>query len=87
MQEDELDAVQWMPLEEYVKIPFIASRPLLAKISEQCVAHANGKYQGLVGQKMATGFSERQDLLLFGEAASLEGDPSDLWIGLGENQQ
>ena len=46
MQEDELVGARWMPLEEYVSMPFLTSRPLLAKISEKCVAYADGAYQG-----------------------------------------
>ena len=43
---------------------------------------------GLVGQKMATGSSERRDLLLFGEEASPldEGSPDDIWLGLGRGR-
>ncbi|GAB4824032.1 hypothetical protein N2152v2_011078 [Parachlorella kessleri] len=87
VQEDELVGAQWMPLEEYVDMPFTQSRPLLRKIAEKCLAYANGTYSGLVGRKLATGFSERQDLLLFGEAAS-DGDanPDDLWIGLSDER-
>ena len=42
--------------------------------------------RGLHGRKLATGFSARQDLLLFGEAADREGadqqSGEDAWIGL-----
>ena len=45
MQEDELVGVQWMPLEEYLAVPFTASRPLYRQIHAVCVAYANGTYR------------------------------------------
>ena len=147
MQEDELVGVQWMPLEEYLAVPFTATRPLYRQIHAVCVAYANGTYRcvcfgcgcggivsgwaaglhalwhsggrvpawghawqtfdgclthccfpvclccsthclsrGLAGRKLETGFSPRQDLLLFGEAAEQQGADQqaqeDAWIGL-----
>lgn len=86
MQEDELVGVQWMTLDEYVAIPFTATRPLFQKIHSTCLAYANGTYRGLHGRKLETGFSARQDLLLFGEAADRKGadlqSGKDAWIGL-----
>ena len=46
MQEDELVGVRWMPLDEYLAMPFTTSRPLLRKIAGQCAAYANGTYAG-----------------------------------------
>jgi hypothetical protein len=44
--------------------------------------------RGLQGRKLETGFSSRQDLLLFGEAPERAGAAKqageDTWIGLGE---
>jgi len=45
MQEDELVGLQWMPLEEYLAIPFQANRPLFQKIHAACVAYADGAYR------------------------------------------
>jgi hypothetical protein len=45
MQEDELVGVQWMPLEEYLAVPFTATRPLYRQIHAVCVAYANGTYR------------------------------------------
>ncbi|KAL4429161.1 hypothetical protein ABPG77_010140 [Micractinium sp. CCAP 211/92] len=87
MQEDELVGVQWMPLEDYFAIPFTATRPVFQKIHAACRAYADGTYRGLHGRKLETGFSQRQDLLLFGEAADRLGadkqSAEDAWIGLG----
>ncbi|KAI7844105.1 hypothetical protein COHA_002245 [Chlorella ohadii] len=86
MQEDELVGVRWMPLAEYLAIDFHASRPLLRQIQAACVAWADGTYRGLCGRKLEAGFSGRQDLLLFGEAADRTGADKlaerDMWIGL-----
>ncbi|PSC72444.1 Nudix hydrolase 8 [Micractinium conductrix] len=86
MQEDELVGVRWMPLEEYFAEPFTAARPLFKQIHAACRAYANGTYRGLHGRKLETGFSARQDLLLFGEAADRAGADEeggqDAWIGL-----
>lgn len=86
LQEDELVGVQWMPLEEYLAIPFHATRPLYNKIQSACLAYADGSYSGLRGRKLETGFSQRHDLLLFGEAAdrvnARQQSAEDAWIGL-----
>ena len=66
-QEDELDAVTWMPLEEYAAIPFYASRPLHKHIMECCLAYARGEYAGMAGIKLSNGFNGRSDLLVTGE--------------------
>lgn len=45
MQEDELVGVQWMPLEEYVAIPFMSSRPLFRQLHAVLQAYADGSYR------------------------------------------
>lgn len=84
-QEDEVEAAAWISLEEYTSIDFHLQRPLLKKIMERCSAWANGQYPGLGGYKMESGFSARQDLLLFGESAEEAAGAAgneDAWIGL-----
>jgi ADP-ribose pyrophosphatase YjhB (NUDIX family) len=89
-QEDEVEAAAWISLNEYTSMEFHLQRPLLKKIMERCTAYANGKYTGLGGYKLSFGFSERQDLLLFGEGAEEEAaaettkeeNNEDVWIGL-----
>jgi len=87
IQEDEIEAATWLPLQEYATSPFTQSRPLLKKIMERCVAYAKGRYSGLEGSKLASGFTEREDLLLFGESSGegvgeAPGSQEDAWIGL-----
>lgn len=67
MQEDELEAVAWMPLEEYAAVPFQSSRPILRQILDCCVAYAKGEYLGMTGMKLENGFNDRRDLLIHGE--------------------
>lgn len=82
-QEDEIEQASWISLEEYASIDFINSRPLLKKIMERCVAYAEGKYSGLSGAKLASGFSARDDLLLFGEESAMSADrEEEVWVGL-----
>lgn len=82
-QEDELEAVAWMPLEEFASNPFMTSRPLFKVIIDKCVAYADGNYAGLMGQKLVTGFEGqlKDQLLLFGEHTEVgegsEGGESD----------
>ena len=45
MQEDELVGVRWMPLDEYLAIPFTANRPLFQKIHATIRAYVNGTYR------------------------------------------
>ncbi|KAL4527793.1 hypothetical protein Ndes2526B_g08539 [Nannochloris sp. 'desiccata'] len=87
-QEDEVEAAAWISLEEYTSVEFHLQRPLLKKIMEKCTAYAKGQYSGLGGYKLSSGFSERQDLLLFGEGTEEEvtlaakEKNEDAWIGL-----
>ncbi|KAK9820304.1 hypothetical protein WJX72_008756 [[Myrmecia] bisecta] len=68
-QEDELEAVQWMPIEEYAAIPFTATRPLFKVIIDRCVAYSEGRFRGFRGQVLDNSFGGkvRHDLLVYGE--------------------
>eukprot|EP01023_Acetabularia_acetabulum_P050042 TRINITY_DN5379_c1_g1_i11.p1 TRINITY_DN5379_c1_g1~~TRINITY_DN5379_c1_g1_i11.p1 ORF type:complete len:280 (-),score=44.36 TRINITY_DN5379_c1_g1_i11:844-1683(-) len=67
-EEQEIVAVKWMPLEEYKQMDFLTQRPLMAKILEQCVAFAQGRFGGFKGARWAGGgaFRPREDFLLWG---------------------
>jgi hypothetical protein len=67
MQEDELAAVAWMPLEEYAAEPFQTSRPIWRQLVDCCVAYAKGEYSGMTGVKLGNGFNDRMDLLIHGD--------------------
>lgn len=81
-QEDEIADATWMPLEDYINIPFTTSRPLLAKLAERCVAWVQGRYKGLDGSKIQSGFTDRSDLLFFGESEDVMGRAEDAWMGV-----
>ena len=81
-QEDEIEDATWMLLEDYVNIPFTASRPLLAKLADLCVAWTEGKYKGLEGTKIRSGGADRQDLIFFGESEDTKSNTEDAWLGV-----
>ncbi|KAL6760913.1 NUDIX hydrolase domain-like protein [Haematococcus lacustris] len=45
-QEEELEAAQWMSLEDYAQQPFLKGVALYDKIRERCLAYAAGRYRG-----------------------------------------
>lgn len=71
LQEDELEAVTWMPLEEYSNLSFHQERPLLRQIAECCTAYAKGTYAGMQACKLNNGHKDpwpsREDLFVFGK--------------------
>ena len=71
LQEDELEAVTWMPLEEYSGLSFHQERPLLRQIAECCTAYAKGTYAGMQACKLSNGHMDpwpsREDLYVFGK--------------------
>ncbi len=70
IQEDELEAAAWMPLEEFEANSFMRSRPLWSKVLSLCTAWADGSYSGLPAHKLDNGFNGRDDLLIYGEPGS-----------------
>lgn len=84
-QESEIERCSWIPLDEFVGIEFMRSRPLYKQIMDTCYAYAQGRYRGLSGAKLASR-SEKEDLLLFSEHADLpspnQQDEGDRWIGM-----
>lgn len=62
----EVDAVKWMPLEDFHRNPFSATKPLYSKLIDQCIAYANGQYDGLKANNMASGWGDRVELLVCG---------------------
>lgn len=67
-QESEIDAVGWRTLEEFTNEPFFEGRPLFRAIMAACRRYAEGTYDGLRAIKLGHGLSDREDLLMFGEA-------------------
>ena len=64
-QESEIERCAWIPIEEFLNVEFMRSRPLYSQIMDTCAKYASGEYKGIPGAKLSAG-SDRQDLLLFG---------------------
>lgn len=84
-QESEIEACQWMPLEEFCRVEFMQSRPLYRQIMNTCYAYARGGYKGITGAKLAAN-SDREDLFMFGEeilqSQTHQDDQSSRWMGI-----
>eukprot|EP00884_Botryococcus_braunii_P009744 jgi/Botrbrau1/18771/Bobra.0386s0089.2 len=74
IQEDELEAATWMPLQEFADNSFMRSRPLWNRVLSLCVAWAEGRYPGMQAHKIDNGFNGREDLLIYGDCR----EPSSL---------
>jgi len=63
--ETEIEAVKWMPLQEFLNIEFMRDCPLYSKILDTCMAWADGEHDGLTAERLEAGVGmPRQDLLL-----------------------
>ncbi|RAL37901.1 hypothetical protein DM860_000595 [Cuscuta australis] len=74
IQEQEIEAAQWMPYEEYVSQPFIQQHEMLKQIAAVCSAKILGKYSGFSPVETVTGFSEKKSYLYLNKNAN--GDES-----------
>lgn len=59
MQEDELVGVRWMPLQEYLDVPFMASRPLFQQIHSTILQYVDGDYRYRHLMPIANGVARR----------------------------
>ncbi|GBG77027.1 hypothetical protein CBR_g23353 [Chara braunii] len=46
-QDSEIEAAQWMPLDEFLGQPFLQTRDMFMRMLMLCVAHLDGRYKGL----------------------------------------
>ncbi|GBF88517.1 nudix hydrolase [Raphidocelis subcapitata] len=76
----EIEAVRWMPLEEYVGQHFQRGVPLYEEMLDRCVAWAEGRYSGWRGAKLQAGMwgRERMDTLLWGRD---DGEAAEAGVG------
>jgi hypothetical protein len=81
LQEREIAAVKWMPIQEYTQQAYFQKLPAAYHtMLERCVAWAEGRYRGLTGRVFEGSASRpRRDLLLWGDvddgpAAAANGD-------------
>ncbi|XP_019188913.1 PREDICTED: nudix hydrolase 2-like isoform X2 [Ipomoea nil] len=63
IQEQEIEAAQWIPYEEYASQPFIQKHELLKYIANICSAKIQGKYSGFSAVSTVTGFSQKESYL------------------------
>eukprot|EP00877_Chromochloris_zofingiensis_P004212 jgi/Chrzof1/13792/Cz08g12180.t1 len=64
----EIEAVRWMPLQEYKQQFFMKDSPLYATMLDRCYAWAEGRYKGMKGHRLGSALSRpREDLLLWGD--------------------
>ncbi|XP_004293401.1 PREDICTED: nudix hydrolase 2-like [Fragaria vesca subsp. vesca] len=63
-QEQELEAAQWMPFEEYVAQPFVQTKEFLKYNADICRAKMEGEYSGLSPVTMTSSSGEKSYLYL-----------------------
>lgn len=56
IQESEIAAAKWMPLDEYFRLDYMSSDSLYFKMAEWGVQSLRGKYTGLIGEELPVGF-------------------------------
>ncbi|XP_072970003.1 nudix hydrolase 2-like isoform X1 [Typha angustifolia] len=62
-QELEIEAAQWMPIEEFLAQPFVQKHELLKYIVEVSLAKVDGSYAGFSPISIKSGFSDAQHFL------------------------
>ncbi|XP_073004231.1 nudix hydrolase 2-like isoform X2 [Typha latifolia] len=62
-QEIEIEAAQWMPIEEFLAQPFVQKHELLKYIVEVSLAKVDGSYAGFSPISIKSGFSDAQHFL------------------------
>ena len=65
--------VQWMPLEEFVKQPFIQEDHMFQKIMDICIQRLRKCYCGLTAHNVVSKFDGRQSTLYYNV-----GEPEDV---------
>ncbi|KAI9075432.1 hypothetical protein K1719_042609 [Acacia pycnantha] len=63
-QASEIDAAQWMPIEEYAAQPLVGGNELFDSITKVCLAKLDGSYNGFSSQ-LTTSCSGKQTFLYF----------------------
>ncbi|CAK9156803.1 unnamed protein product [Ilex paraguariensis] len=62
-QESEIEAAQWMPLEEYAAQPFVQKHELLKYIADMCFVKKKGTYCGFSPVPTLAAFSDKKSYL------------------------
>lgn len=66
-QREELDAAQWMPVDEFMAQPFYTERPLFRRLMHACRRWSEGRGSVLAQCKLTSDVAARHDLLLLSE--------------------
>lgn len=64
-QESEIEAAQWMPIEEYAAQPFVQKHGLLRYLMDVCLAKKDGDYSGFTGVPTTSSFSNEESSYLY----------------------
>ncbi|KAH7526065.1 hypothetical protein ACOSQ2_016136 [Xanthoceras sorbifolium] len=67
-QENEIEAAQWMPLEEYMVQPFVQKEGLLKYMIDICLAKIEGSYSGFSPVPTTSIFSDQKHYLYLNAA-------------------
>ncbi|MCO5594644.1 hypothetical protein L7F22_048677 [Adiantum nelumboides] len=62
LQESEIEAAQWMPLEDYKSQDFNSSSTLLSRFTDIATASLEGKYNGFRAERLKLGFRKKGSL-------------------------
>ncbi|XP_077237596.1 nudix hydrolase 2-like isoform X2 [Tasmannia lanceolata] len=62
-QESEIEAAQWMPIDEFAAQPFVEKHELLKYMVDICLAKARDGYTGFSPVSIKSGFSENESYL------------------------
>ncbi|CAD7704096.1 unnamed protein product [Ostreobium quekettii] len=73
-QASEIEAVQWMDLDEITRQEFVQGRPVIRETFEACRLYMAGEYRGLVGGRIQDGVRRTPYFFLRGRASNE--DPS-----------
>ncbi|GAA0167106.1 nucleotide phosphatase [Lithospermum erythrorhizon] len=64
-QDSEIEAVQWMKMEEYAAQPFVVENEIFNSIAKICLAKKNNDYAGFSAVLNTSGFSSKKSYLYF----------------------
>ncbi|CAL1375920.1 unnamed protein product [Linum trigynum] len=65
IDDDEIQAARWMPLEDYLAQPLINGDIMFKKILDICIARLGKRYCGLTAHQVVSTFDDRQSCLYY----------------------
>ncbi|CAN6232709.1 unnamed protein product [Urochloa humidicola] len=76
IDEAEIQAAKWMPLQEFMEQPFVKEDHMFRKISDICVQRLRRRYCGLTAHHVVSKFDGGASTLYYNVAEHDRGDPS-----------